>query len=60
MSLGVEEHNIDRICADIEKQAHQSICLNDTNPDVMLTDLDRRIEASFQSILPEPSRFEKG
>ncbi len=59
VSVSIEKHNIDRICAEIENQAHHSLCLHDTNPDLQLAYFNERIAASFQTILPNPSSFEK-
>lgn len=59
LNIDIENRTIDRICTEIENQHHHSICLNDPNPDLMLTELNERIKVSFQTILPEPSRFEK-
>lgn len=60
VSMDIEKDMIDLICYEIENHTHHSICLNDTDPDLILSDINERIEASFQTILPEPSRFEKG
>lgn len=53
------EDDIDLICRSIERQKYHAVCLNDSKTDVEFEKLSSRLKASFESILPEPSAFEK-
>ena len=55
----VDENTIDLLCETIEQQAHDYICLNDPEEKINFIQLSKRLHRSFETILPEKSRFEK-
>ena len=55
----ISEETIDQMCAIIEHQRHDYICLNDPDGEVDFEILAQRLKESFATILPKKSQFEK-
>lgn len=55
----VSPASIDKLCAAIEGQANDYICLNDPEVEIDFNALSARLHHAFESILPEKSSFEK-
>lgn len=55
----VSEANIDELCAAIEQQSHDYICLNDPEVEIDFNALSERLYHAFDTLLPEKSSFEK-
>lgn len=55
----ISEEKIDMLCACIEGQEHDYICLNDPEQPVDMEPLAARLKASFEALLPETCSFER-
>lgn len=55
----VSPASIDKLCAAIEGQAHDYICLNDPEVEIDFNALSTRLHHAFDTLLPEKSSFEK-
>ncbi len=53
-----DEGTIQTLCAEIEQQTHDMICINDPDGDVDFEMLSARLQAAFAAILPEKCEFE--
>lgn len=54
----ITPYSICRLCAAIEQQSHDYICLNDPEETIEFDELAERLVLSFKKILPEKSSFE--
>ncbi len=54
----IDEHTIDGLCNVIEEQSHEYICLNDPDSEVDFLKLSKRLQNSFEKILPVKSTYE--
>ena len=57
-SLNDVNSNIDKVCQEIKKQKHKTICLNDVNVQ-NFEETKQKINNALEYILPEKSSFEK-
>lgn len=55
---GISGDTIEELCAAIEGQTHDFICLNDPDHEVDFETLAQRLKGAFARILPEKSTFE--
>ena len=55
---GITNANVEAMCAVIEGQKHDFICINDPEEDVDFAVLSARLKKAFEAILPEKSSFE--
>lgn len=53
------EDGIDGICADITGGRYKVVCLNDSKTEIDFDNLKARLTQSFQTLLPQPSGFER-
>ena len=53
------DETIDSLCACIEEQQHDYICLNDPEGEIDFPGLSARLRASFGKLLPDRSSFER-
>ena len=56
---GADETTIDGLCDMIRRQSHDMICINDPDFDVAFEVLAGKLQAAFETILPQKSSFEK-
>lgn len=56
---GVNKDTIDMMCDIIQNQKHVMVCLNDSDDDIDFEKLSQKLKMSFESLLPEKSKFEK-
>lgn len=57
--MRIADDTIDILCAAIEQQSHDYICLNDPEGTIDFPKLDQRLIDAFERILPEKSSYEK-
>lgn len=54
----IADDTIDVLCDAIENQRHAYICLNDPEEEIDFQKLSRRLQTSFEKLLPDKSSFE--
>lgn len=54
----IADDTIDELCDAIENQRHDYICLNDPEEEINFQKLSRRLQTSFEKLLPDKSSFE--
>ena len=54
----IADDTIDELCDAIENQRHAYICLNDPEEEIDFQKLSRRLQTSFEKLLPDKSSFE--
>ena len=52
------EDDLEEISRSLERQKYHVICLNDSKMDIDFEGTQRKLQKSFDRILPEPSGFE--
>ena len=57
--MGADENTVGLLCDTIERQSHDMLCINDPSDAIDFPVLSRRIQQSFEKILPKKSVFEK-
>lgn len=56
---GISDGTIDLLCKTIESQTHDFVCLNDPDREVDFEMLSERLQAAFETLLPQKSQYEK-
>lgn len=54
----VTQRNLDSLCAIIENQSHDFVCINDPEENVDVEALSQRLKQAFETILPDKCSFE--
>lgn len=54
----VTAENLEQMCAIVENQSHDFVCINDPDGDIDFAALSDRLKKAFEKILPEKSSFE--
>lgn len=53
------EDDLDLICADLLSQKHRSVCINDSKTTIDFDTCKKRLQGSFDQLLPQKSAFER-
>ena len=56
--MGCAEDTVERLCALIQGQNHDMVCINDPSDDIPFESLSAKLKTAFEAILPEKSSFE--
>lgn len=52
------EDDIDIICRDLTTRKYHAVCINDSSTDIDFEAIKQKLTNAFQTVLPNPSRFE--